>query len=509
MGQETMTPSAAPSSSSKKKRKAKEVEAGKEEEKAPVRRRGRSVAVPATPSAAAASSKGKDKAKVGGATGSSKAVGGSGGAQSAAAWKVAVTCVEADAETKRQIKSLGLSLVDDLREADIVIAGDRAAGVAARRTAKVMGAVCSGLPLVDISWLHASIKKGQAVDTRAREFIPDYLPPQHKNAVKLPAATVAALGTAGAALFLEDWAVLAAFKSFGSGGIPPKADLRLVVECAGGAFYDKPSELEAGQRKKRGRKGNILILSNEANLGLKTWGMEVREFASKHKAVVGGGEGGIHGLEVLLAGAMQQKLGLGSHVLWEAGEREDEKEEAEEEEVSQKEGRKRGAAAPALAAKGKGKSKVAAAPTPAAKKSKGKVQAVVVAADKKREVEGEEEEEEEEVEEKKAKATPAAKSGRATASAAAVEKKGGTPAVAPAVRATRAKAADMSAVPAAATSKPKPTAASSTSKGKEASPIPFKKPQTTTPAIGKKRGAATAPAFAPAVKRSTRAQSAK
>jgi len=226
--------------------------------------------------------------------------------------KVAVTCVEADAETRRQIKSLGFSLVDDLRQADVVIAGDRATGVAARRTAKVMGAVCLGLPLVDVSWLQASVKKGAGQDTRAREFLPDYLPPQAKTAVKLPAAPVAAAVTAAAAPFLEDWAVFAAFKRFGSNGVPPKADLRMIVECAGGSFYEKPSELEAGQRKKGGRKGDILSLSEEVYLGLKTWGVEVRDFASKHKAAVGGREGGreggIHGLEVLLAGAMQQKL---------------------------------------------------------------------------------------------------------------------------------------------------------------------------------------------------------
>ena len=110
--------------------------------------------------------------------------------------------------------------------------------------------------------MQASAKKGGAVDTRAREFLPDYLPPQAKTAVKLPAAAVAAAGAAGAAAapLLEDWAVIAAFKKFGGNGVPPKSDLRMIVECAGGSFYEKPSEVEAGQRKKGGRKVNILVM---------------------------------------------------------------------------------------------------------------------------------------------------------------------------------------------------------------------------------------------------------
>ena len=69
--------------------------------------------------------------------------------------------------------------------------------------------------------------------------------------------------------FLKGWAVYPAFTAFGRNGVPPKPDLKLIVECAGGRFLDKPTPL---QREKQ-----VLVLSDEASLGHKTVGKNVSE----------------------------------------------------------------------------------------------------------------------------------------------------------------------------------------------------------------------------------------
>ncbi|TFJ84092.1 hypothetical protein NSK_004565 [Nannochloropsis salina CCMP1776] len=256
--------------------------------------------------------------------------------------RVAVSCVEPNAEMKRQLRALGLSLVDDLRQADLLIAGDGATGVAARRTAKVMSALSLGLALVDYSWLRNSAKLGVAQDPRGHP--PSYKGPKtcademtDDNTTVQPSASVKAP-------FLEGWAVLAAFKSFGVNGVPSKGDLRLIVECAGGIFFDKPKDLESGRRKKTVR-SSLLILSNECSMAHKTLGIKVRRLAVEQKAA----GMGVHYLEALLAGAMKQRLDLLNHVLWQWDGNDEEEQTEGDEKISSRLRGKENKAVPARA----------------------------------------------------------------------------------------------------------------------------------------------------------------
>jgi len=241
--------------------------------------------------------------------------------------RVAVSCVEPNAEMKRQLRALGLSLVDDLRQADLLIAGDGATGVAARRTAKVMSALSLGLPLVDYSWLRNSAKLSVAQDPRGHP--PSYKGPKTCADEMTDDRTTVQPSASVKAPFLEGWAVLAAFKSFGLNGVPSKGDLRLIVECAGGIFFDKPKDLESGRRKKT-RRSSLLILSNECSMAHKTLGIEVRRLAVEQKAA----GMGVYYLEALLAGAMKQRLDLFDHVLWQWDENDEEEQTDGDEKIS-------------------------------------------------------------------------------------------------------------------------------------------------------------------------------
>lgn len=222
------------------------------------------------------------------------------------ALKVAVTCVERKAkeELARSIEALGFSLVEDVRQADVVVAGDHSAGMAAGNTFKVMSAISKGLPLVDASWLQFSAKEGAAQDHK--QFLVASVVEARGKELPVPK-----LGEYQPR-FLDGWTVHTAFKKYGENGVPTKKDLQMIVEAAGGELELVEAADDLGGGKAKGPGAKFLILTDADSLASKTLGAQIKQLAEETEPA----GGGVQSLEALYSGAMAQRLDRKAHLLW-------------------------------------------------------------------------------------------------------------------------------------------------------------------------------------------------